>query len=182
MDVLRDRPVLCHCWQWCLYYPQPLSCHQPLCAAGILLQVLLLPQQLPSIPALQAGVQGLCFPGSSPRLLTCENWGISAPVGITQTCFIQAPNSPRLCFWICYLGCVITFLPRSKRLLILWLQSPSAVILEPPILILHLNPWSILPSFLSFFLPLSLLSFLLFLERVIITSILHRTVLERQVT
>ena len=27
---------------------------------------------------------------------------------------------------------VITFLPRSKRLLILWLQSPSAVILKPP--------------------------------------------------
>ena len=27
---------------------------------------------------------------------------------------------------------VITFLPRSKRLLILWLQSLSAVILEPP--------------------------------------------------
>uniref|UniRef100_A0AC11DMN7 Uncharacterized protein n=1 Tax=Ovis aries TaxID=9940 RepID=A0AC11DMN7_SHEEP len=27
---------------------------------------------------------------------------------------------------------VITFLPRSKRLLILWLQSPSVVILEPP--------------------------------------------------
>ena len=26
---------------------------------------------------------------------------------------------------------VITFLPRSKRLLILWLQSPSAVIVEP---------------------------------------------------
>ena len=25
----------------------------------------------------------------------------------------------------------ITFLPRSKRLLISWLQSPSAVILEP---------------------------------------------------
>ena len=39
------------------------------------------------------------------------------------------------CFLICYLvGCiklVITFLPRSKRLLISWLQSPSAVILEP---------------------------------------------------
>ena len=29
-------------------------------------------------------------------------------------------------------GSVITFLPRSKRLLISWLQSPSAVILEPP--------------------------------------------------
>ena len=26
----------------------------------------------------------------------------------------------------------ITFLPRSKRLLISWLQSPSAVILDPP--------------------------------------------------
>ena len=29
---------------------------------------------------------------------------------------------------------VITFLPRSKRLLISWLQSPSAMILEPQIL------------------------------------------------
>ena len=27
---------------------------------------------------------------------------------------------------------VITFLPRSKRILISWLQPPSAVILEPP--------------------------------------------------
>ena len=27
---------------------------------------------------------------------------------------------------------VITFLPRSKRLLISWLQSPSTFILEPP--------------------------------------------------
>ena len=27
---------------------------------------------------------------------------------------------------------VITFLPRSKRLLISWLQSPFEVILEPP--------------------------------------------------
>ena len=27
---------------------------------------------------------------------------------------------------------VIDFLPKSKRLLISWLQSPSAVILEPP--------------------------------------------------
>ena len=30
-----------------------------------------------------------------------------------------------------YAKFVITFLPRSKRLLISWLQSPSAVILEP---------------------------------------------------
>ena len=27
---------------------------------------------------------------------------------------------------------VMTFLPRSKRLLISWLQSPSVVILKPP--------------------------------------------------
>ena len=27
---------------------------------------------------------------------------------------------------------VVTFLPRSKHLLISWLQSPSAVIVEPP--------------------------------------------------
>ena len=29
-------------------------------------------------------------------------------------------------------GCVIAFLPRGKHLLISWLRSPSAVILEPP--------------------------------------------------
>ena len=29
-------------------------------------------------------------------------------------------------------GLVVTFLPRSKRLLISWLQSPTAVILDPP--------------------------------------------------
>ena len=32
---------------------------------------------------------------------------------------------------------VITFLPRSKRLLISWLQSPSAVILEPKKTVCH---------------------------------------------
>ena len=36
---------------------------------------------------------------------------------------------------------VITFLPKSKRLLILWLQSPSAVILEPK------NSLSLFPLF-----------------------------------
>ena len=32
---------------------------------------------------------------------------------------------------------VIAFLPRSKCLLISWLQSPSAVILEPPKIVSH---------------------------------------------
>ena len=35
---------------------------------------------------------------------------------------------------------VITFLPRSKRLLISWLQSPSAVILQPKKIVSHCFP------------------------------------------
>ena len=51
------------------------------------------------------------------------------PITLTRQTFVGKVMSvlfnmlPRL---------VITFLPRSKRLLISWLQSPSAVILEPP--------------------------------------------------
>ena len=37
---------------------------------------------------------------------------------------------------------VITFLPRSKHLLISWLQSPSTVILEPP----KINSVTVSPS------------------------------------
>ena len=37
---------------------------------------------------------------------------------------------------------VITFLPRSNRVLISWLQSPSAVILEPP----KIKPDTVSPS------------------------------------
>ena len=37
---------------------------------------------------------------------------------------------------------VITFLPRSKRLIISWLQSPPAVILEPKIYFPIYLPWS----------------------------------------
>ena len=42
---------------------------------------------------------------------------------------------------------VITFLPRSKRLLISWLQSPSAVILEPP-KIKSVTVFTVSPSYL----------------------------------
>ena len=35
---------------------------------------------------------------------------------------------------------VLTFLPRSKRLLISWLQLPSALILEPPKIVSHCFP------------------------------------------
>ena len=44
---------------------------------------------------------------------------------------------------------VITFLPRSKRLLISWLQSPSVVILEPKNISLTLFP--LFPLFLHLF-------------------------------
>ena len=47
---------------------------------------------------------------------------------------------------------VITFLPRSKRFLISWLQSPSVVILEPPKIksdtVKELLPTKTLKSFL----------------------------------
>ena len=40
---------------------------------------------------------------------------------------------------------IITFLPRSKHLLISWLQSPSAVILEPPPPNNHLSLFPLFP-------------------------------------
>ena len=59
---------------------------------------------------------------------------------------------------------VITFLPRSKRLLILWLQSPSAVILEPRKIVSHC--FHCFPIYL----PLPLLTHKPFLVRVLPTS------------
>ena len=49
-------------------------------------------------------------------------------IALTRQTFVDKVMS--LLFMLSRL--VITFLPRSKRLLISWLQSPSAVILEPP--------------------------------------------------
>ena len=48
-------------------------------------------------------------------------------------------NILKICYLICCL-IVITFLPRSKCLLISWQQSPAAVILEPPKKSLSLFP------------------------------------------
>ena len=44
---------------------------------------------------------------------------------------------------------VITFLPKSKHLLISWLQSPSAVILEPPKIKSDTLPYTLPPDKLS---------------------------------
>ena len=59
---------------------------------------------------------------SHPYMTTVKN------IGLTRQTFVGKVMS--LLFNM-LLTLVITFLPRSKRLLISWLQSPSAVILEP---------------------------------------------------
>ena len=55
---------------------------------------------------------------------------IGKTIALTRQIFVGKVMSllfNMLCRW------VITFLPRNKRLLISWLQSPSALILEPKI-------------------------------------------------
>ena len=49
-------------------------------------------------------------------------------VALTRQIFVGKVMS---LFFIMLSRLVISFLPRSKRLLISWLQSPSAMILEP---------------------------------------------------
>ena len=65
-------------------------------------------------------------------------------IGLTRGTFVDKVNSLLFNMLSSFVGKVmsllfnmlsrlfITFLPRSKHLLISWLQSPSAVILEPP--------------------------------------------------
>ena len=55
-------------------------------------------------------------------------WAAIYGVAQSRTRLTRLSSSSRL---------VTTFLPRSKRLLISWLQSPSAVILEPSAVILE---------------------------------------------
>ena len=50
-------------------------------------------------------------------------------IALTRRTFVEKVMSP---LFNMLSRLVITFLPRSKHLLISWLQSPSAVILEPP--------------------------------------------------
>ena len=53
-------------------------------------------------------------------MTTCKTIALTLQTFVSKRC---------LCFLICCLG--FTLLPRSKCLLILWLQSPSTVIVEP---------------------------------------------------
>ena len=58
-----------------------------------------------------------------------HRWLLEKPIALTRQTFVGKVMS--LLFNMLS-RLVITFLPRSKHLLISWLQSPSAVILEPP--------------------------------------------------
>ena len=58
-------------------------------------------------------------------------------IALTRWTFVGKVRSP---LFNMLFKLVITFLPRNKHLLISWLQSPSAVILEPPKLSLTLFP------------------------------------------
>ena len=58
-----------------------------------------------------------------------HTWPLEKPIALTRRTFVSKVMS--LIFNMLSRS-VIAFLPRSKRLLISWLRSPSAVILEPP--------------------------------------------------
>ena len=76
---------------------------------------------------------------SKPSILQCSAFftvRLSHPymttgktIALTRRTFVGKVMSPLLNMLS---RLVITFLPRSKRLLISWLQSPSTLILEPP--------------------------------------------------
>ena len=73
----------------------------------------------------ESEVAQLCLTLSDP--MDCSPPGFSV-LGIFQA---RVPEWGAIAFSIMLSRLVITFLPRSKHLLISWLQSPSAVILEP---------------------------------------------------
>ena len=58
-----------------------------------------------------------------------HTWLLTKTIALTKRTFVGKLMSP---LFNMLSRLVITFLPRSKCLLISWLQSPSAVILEPP--------------------------------------------------
>ena len=60
---------------------------------------------------------------SHPYMSTGKTIALTRQTFVDKVMFLLFNMLPRL---------VITFLPRSKQLIISWLQSPSAVILEPP--------------------------------------------------
>ena len=68
---------------------------------------------------------------SGTQLFIVQLWNPCMTTGKTLTRWTFVGKVMSLLFNMLS-GLVITFLPRSNHLLISWLQSPSAVILEPP--------------------------------------------------
>ena len=79
----------------------------------------------------------------TPQFKSINSWALSSLYSLTLTSIMTTGKTIALTKWTCVgrvtsllfnmlSGLVIAFLPRSKRLLISWLQSPPAVILEPP--------------------------------------------------
>ena len=64
----------------------------------------------------------------SPTLTSIHDYWKNHSIALTRWTFVGKVMSLLLDMLS---GLIITFFPRSKRLLISWLQSPSAVILEP---------------------------------------------------
>ena len=60
---------------------------------------------------------------SHPYMTITKTIALTIPIFVGKVMFLLFNTLSRL---------VIVFLPRSERLLISWLHSPSAVILEPP--------------------------------------------------
>ena len=73
-------------------------------------------------------VQKHQFFGAQPSSQSNSHMTTGKAIALTRRTFVGKVISPLLNMLS---RLVITFLPRSKRLLISWLQSPSAVILEP---------------------------------------------------
>ena len=71
---------------------------------------------------------------SQPYITTGKPIALSRWIFVGKVMFLLFNMLPRL---------VIAFLPRSKRLLISWLQSPSAVILE----LKKINSWIVIFNF-----------------------------------
>ena len=67
---------------------------------------------------------------SHPYMTTAKTIALTGQTFVGKVMSLLFNILPRL---------VITFLPRSKHLLISWLQSSSAVILEPPKMLSFLN-------------------------------------------
>ena len=68
---------------------------------------------------------------SHPYMTTGKTIALTRRITVGKVMSLLFNMLPRL---------VIAFLPRSKHLLISWLQSPSAVILEPPKIVYHCSP------------------------------------------